>query len=296
MRALIKVGYQCNNNCVFCHSQGLEPKLGPNSLVLAKIEKAVQKGAIMVAFSGGEPTIRPELVKWAKYCQQRGIAIGLITNGRMLSYKELTRELVDLGLKYVHIGLHGATARQHNSIVGSESFNQVLPAIENLAKLKVELVLNTVITPLNLNSLVDIFNLLRSFQGIGLKFSMAEPKGAAYTTMEKVVPHLKKAAEKVIEVFTYAQKRANGWRLCYEGIPFCLLKGWEHLYGGLRQHGFYMMSEAYETAFYPVDDRNKMKTKRCENCTHYEKCPGLYTNYFETYGDNELQPYTRLSK
>ena len=64
-KALIKVGYACNEHCSFCHTLEVRHIQGSTAEVDRKIRRAAELGHEMVVLSGGEPTIRPELVHWA---------------------------------------------------------------------------------------------------------------------------------------------------------------------------------------------------------------------------------------
>ena len=64
-KALIKVGYACNEHCSFCHTLEVRHIQGSAAEVDQKIRRAAVLGHEMVVLSGGEPTIRPELVHWA---------------------------------------------------------------------------------------------------------------------------------------------------------------------------------------------------------------------------------------
>jgi len=66
MKALIKVGYACNENCSFCHTLDVRHIDGDSYEILAKIDRAAALGHTMVVFSGGEATIRPELFEWRR--------------------------------------------------------------------------------------------------------------------------------------------------------------------------------------------------------------------------------------
>src|SRR6185295_10259865 len=64
MKALIKVGYACNDHCTFCHTYDVRHIDDTADRVAQKICRAAALGHSMVVFSGGEPTIRRELFSW----------------------------------------------------------------------------------------------------------------------------------------------------------------------------------------------------------------------------------------
>src|SRR5262249_37485785 len=116
MKALIKVGYGCNEHCTFCHTLDVRHVDGSAAEGHAKIERARELGHTMVVLSGGEPTIRPELYAWAAHVARLGLDLGLVTNGRLLAYPEVVERLVAHRLKYVYMSLHGGTPAVHNSL------------------------------------------------------------------------------------------------------------------------------------------------------------------------------------
>ena len=137
-KALIRVGYACNNNCSFCHTLDLRPAEETAATVERKIARAKALAHDMVVLSGGEPTMRPELRRWAALSQKCGLQLGLVTNGRMLSYEKLVDDLVGHGLTYTHLSVHGGNAELHNGMVRADAFEQTLCAVGNLRDRGVE--------------------------------------------------------------------------------------------------------------------------------------------------------------
>ena len=99
MKALIKVGYACTNHCTFCHTLDVREIDDTTLGVHQKIERAAQLGYSMAVLSGGEPTMRPELIRWAQHAHKRGLKFGLVTNARILSYPKVVDRLQALGLE-----------------------------------------------------------------------------------------------------------------------------------------------------------------------------------------------------
>ena len=89
MKALVKVGYGCNNHCTFCHTLDVRHVDAESDEIDRKIDRAAHLGHTMVVLSGGEATMRRELLRWAARTAARGMDFGLVTNGRMLVYPDL---------------------------------------------------------------------------------------------------------------------------------------------------------------------------------------------------------------
>lgn len=290
MKALIKVGYGCNNHCTFCHTLDVRHVEGDAAEVEAKIDRAAALGHTMIVLSGGEVTMRPELLRWAARSAARGLDFGLVTNGRALAYPELVDKLLGLRLRYVYLSLHGGTARIHNLLVRADAFEQTHRAIENLSGKGLDFTVNTVVTRQNLDHLRPVVDTMLPFADTVLKFSMVQPKGGGDKHFDRLIPSVTAVAAKVKDAIEYGLERTGGRGLyAHDGIPFCLLPGHEERYDDLKTHRFATMVEIGEPDFFPVDDRAKVQPPACDACAIRGACPGLYRGYAEVHGVDEVR-------
>lgn len=294
MKALIKVGYACNEHCAFCHTQDVRHVQGTTAEVDAKIRRAAALRHSMIVLSGGEPTIRPELLHWARLTASLGLDLGLVTNGLRLAYPALVDELLRLRLRYVYLSLHGGSARIHDRMVRTEgAFGPAMAAIEQLdAHAGLDLTVNCVVTRGNLDHLVELVDAMRPFPRWRVKFSMVEPKGGGEHLMPQLVPRVSQVAARVREAIEHGLARSPGQAMLHGGLPLCLLPGHEHRYDDLRTHGFRTMVEIGEPDLFPVDDANKQQPPPCRGCALAGPCPGLFTVYHARHGHGELSPRT----
>src|SRR6266511_1019180 len=100
MRALVKIGDRCNQACRFCHRGAPGRTDVPRPRVDALIDRAAALGHRMVVLSGGEATLRPELLGWAGRAAARGLDFGIVTNGTLLD-DTVVDALLRLRLRYV---------------------------------------------------------------------------------------------------------------------------------------------------------------------------------------------------
>ena len=291
MKALIKVGYACNEHCAFCHTQDVRHVQGSTAEVDAKIRRAAALGHSMIVLSGGEPTLRPELVHWARLSASLGLDFGLVTNGLRLHYPALVDQLLRLRLRYVYLSLHGGSAAVHDRMVRTEgAFGPAMAAVANLdAHDGLDLTLNCVVTQHNVEHLVELVDAVRPFPRWRLKFSMVEPKGGG-RRLPQLVPRVSHVAARVREALEHGL--AHGQVMLHGGLPLCLLPGHEHRYDDLRTHGFRTMVEIGEPDLFPVDDLNKRQPPPCRGCALAGPCPGLFAAYHERHGHDELRPVT----
>jgi pyruvate-formate lyase-activating enzyme/SAM-dependent methyltransferase len=296
VKALIKVGYACNENCTFCHTADVREMNDTEARVAWKIDRAKRLGYSMVVLSGGEPTIRPELSRWARRVASLGLDFGLVTNGLLLSYPHVTDELVGAcRLRYVYMSIHGGDAKVHGSVVRADTFKQALGALRLLAGRVPDLTANCVVTTANMRHLRGLVDALLPIEDLCIKFSMTQPKGAANRAPDVIIPDVAECARYVKDAIEHgvATRAGSRVRFAHDGIPFCLLPGLEDLYDDLKTHRFAAMIEVDEDDYVPVDDVAKVQPEEiCGDCSLRGACPGLYKGTFEARGASALRPVT----
>jgi len=296
MKALIKVGYACNDHCGFCHTLEVRDVQGSSAEVSRKIRRAKELGHATVVLSGGEPTIRPELVDWASEVAALDMDFGLVTNGRMLAYPELVDQLVERRLRYVYLSLHGGTARVHNLLVRSHAFEETYGALANLTGKGLDLTANCVITQQNVQHLRGVVDAVLPYPDVTLKFSMVEPKGGGDKLFNHLMPRVSEVAERVCDAIAYGVEvrgDASGPHFTHGALPLCLMPGLERDFDDLKTDRFATMVEVGEHDYFPVDDANKLQpAATCAGCSLSGACPGLYRGYHEAFGADELRPST----
>ncbi|MCA9681465.1 MAG: radical SAM protein [Myxococcales bacterium] len=294
-KGLIKVGYACNEHCSFCHTLDVRHIQGSTAEVDGKIRRAAALGYEMVVLSGGEPTIRPELIHWATLVSELDMDFGLVTNGQMLAYPDVVEKLLARRLRYVYLSLHGGNAKIHNLMVRSDAFEQTYGALDNLSGRGLDLHINCVVTTRNVDHLRPLVDSVLPYRDATVKFSMVEPKGGGSRLFDHLMPRIEVVAERVMEAIDRgdAAVRASGApgpRFTHGAIPLCLLPGYEDRFDDLKTHNYRTMIEVGEPDYFPVDDLNKTQDSRCRGCSLSGPCPGLYTGYHEVFGATELHP------
>ncbi len=70
------------------------------------LQKAWDKGIPHVVFTGGEPTLRPDLVDLIKFAEEIGLVTGLLTDGTRLTDTDYLHNLLSSGLDHIMIVLN----------------------------------------------------------------------------------------------------------------------------------------------------------------------------------------------
>ena len=155
-RADVKVGFSCNNRCVFCAQGEKRRSCGviPFFEIEARLRSVRVKGRGLV-LTGGEPTLHRDILRIVATAAAMGFSpIQIQTNGRLFAYPEVIDRLVRAGATEFSPSLHGSRAELHDALTRAPgSFAETTRGIANLVSKRQVLVTNTVITKENLYDL-----------------------------------------------------------------------------------------------------------------------------------------------
>jgi len=162
------VTYRCDNDCPHCYVE--RPKdfaeMDTDAWKRA-IKKAWDVGIPHIVFTGGEATVRDDLVELVGYAEDVGAITGLLTNGRNLGKGGLMGRLEEAGLDHVQITLESSDAGIHDRMVGCPgAFAETVEGIKAAVASSVFTITNTTITEWNRGTLLDTVDFLA---GLGLE-------------------------------------------------------------------------------------------------------------------------------
>jgi MoaA/NifB/PqqE/SkfB family radical SAM enzyme len=95
---------RCNIDCGYCNEYDKVSPPIPTDTMKRRIDKLAELGTSVVAFSGGEPMLHPDLDDLIRRIRQHGMMAGLITNGYFLVPKRI-EQLNDAGLDFLQISI-----------------------------------------------------------------------------------------------------------------------------------------------------------------------------------------------
>jgi MoaA/NifB/PqqE/SkfB family radical SAM enzyme len=205
MRA-ITLGFACNNACVFC-AQGERRASAAPLDVAARIAEIVPGET--VAFQGGEPTLRDELLAWIRAASERGAARVLVqTNGRRLAYPSYARALREASpVLALDVSLHGSTAPMHEYHTGvPNSFAHTVQGLRNARAARIPFGITAVITRSNFRHLAEIVRVAHAAGARGLHFAPAQPFGRAARDRDRVLPATEMVAPHLSRAIAEAQR------------------------------------------------------------------------------------------
>ena len=172
--------WHCNQKCLHCYAAG-QPMGEVKELDTAQwkeILKRLQATNIpQVTFTGGEPTLREDLVELVDAAQW--FVTRLNTNGRRLT-PELCKALYEASLDSVQVTLYSDKAAVHNTLVGAQGFGDTVAGIKNAVAAGLIVSINTPLCSLNR----DLADTLRFAASLGVRYATCSgliPSGAATT-------------------------------------------------------------------------------------------------------------------
>ncbi len=166
----IRVNWKCNARCAMCglgnyiENCNEERKI---EMSYSQIEKLLldlkDMGCQGVTFSGGEPTLRKDMLQIVEYASKKcNMNVSLNTNAYVLE-KELVNEYIEAGLNNITISILSPDDAVNDRLMGLKNgllhTKKLISYINNIKKGKVNIYVNTVVLTQN----IDTFHLFPKF-------------------------------------------------------------------------------------------------------------------------------------
>lgn len=280
----------CNDNCLHCGVADIMKTA--NVVPFKRIESSLRElapisgGTVMFAVS--ELTIRPDfirIIEAARAAQMHIIA--LVTNGRMFAYPEFTRRTVGAGLTHALVSVYGPTPRIHQSITRTpKSFEQTIAGLRDLLQYpQVTVMTNSVITKKNYAYLPQMVELLAGLGVRNVNLSFVQIVGAADTYSRALIPRIRDVLTPLREAVDLGV--SLGLNMGIGGLPYCVLKGYEHHFGVDD-----LTTIANSDPADNITERSPYtQAEACRRCAYNAVCLGIQDEYLKRYGEEELDPY-----
>ncbi len=232
----IKLGYSCNNDCLHCVVQdyrevvlkkGLSEDV-PSQDFIQEMEFARKRGFDTIVFTGGEPTIRPDLPFLLRKARELGFFIQMQTNGRRLANLEFARKITASAPIFFCIAIHSCYQEVHDRITQrAGSFEETVAGIKNLISLGQKVSAKIVISRLNYHHLKETCEFLLKLGISHISLTFPHGCGNARKFFFQVVPRYTEIADEVKKAIKVIL--ARGKTVDTEAIPFCFLPEFPHL-------------------------------------------------------------------
>lgn len=294
--ANLRLGLECNEDCLFCTvANDNEFDMATNEV--KKTILRLSKGGIRrLTLTGGEPTLRKDLLELIAYAKKTNIKIiDLQTNAVKLADEDYLLKLKNAGLNYITFGFPSHKKEIYNYLTQSQFYEKAMLGIKNSLKHKIFSVVYHVINKKNYKDLIEFIKFIQSISlKIGFAFAFLRPNGNTLKNLH-LVPKLTEIEIYIYEMLSYLKSKNIYCQL--EGVPLCYMQGFENRSAEtwrMMQSAVKYVSEGklkHKSLHENINQNLKRKSSICKLCQLNGICAGVWKEYADLHGTNELFPF-----
>lgn len=212
LAVLAELTHRCPLQCSYC-SNPVQLEAASRELStkdwLRIIDELAEIGVLQIHFSGGEPTVRKDLVELVGHAVSRGLYTNLITSAVMLT-RDKMQALADAGLHHVQISVQGADQAMADRIGGFRNGHaKKLEVAAWVKELDLPLTVNAVMHRQNLSQLPQIIDLAVELQAERIEVASVQYYGWALKNRSALMPSRAQMEEATATVMA-ARTRLHG--------------------------------------------------------------------------------------
>lgn len=165
---------KCNLDCVYCRPDKTNKESMSDEDMLGIIESGVKAGVTRVSWTGGEPSIRPNIINSIARARDLGVVYqSMTTNGTVLGQK--AQEFKDAGLDRVNISLETFDRGEYERITGHDVIDKVMFSIREALRVFEMVKINCVITRDNIANILRFVDFAQDFDNLTVRFLEVVP-------------------------------------------------------------------------------------------------------------------------
>ncbi|OGR77157.1 MAG: hypothetical protein A2X32_07705 [Elusimicrobia bacterium GWC2_64_44] len=282
------LNYNCNARCRFCSQGDFDKSLNaPFDAVARNIYSAYRDGYRRLGLTGGEPLVRPDILKVIALGKSVGFRfIRVQTNGIKLADAAFCRALARAGLTFCKFSFTTDRAKDHDALVGVPgALKAALAGLGHLRKLKIRLGTNILVNRLNYKRLPEIigFYLDRGITNFVIIYpvyngAMAANAKKLGVSLADCEPYFDAAVRKM-------EAAGLPGEILFLNTPPCFLRGREKLAIGLDLFNTLVTDPAGgRTDLDANADAAKVKGPPCRACALSARCRGADAQYIRNFG------------
>ncbi len=209
---LAELTHRCPLQCAYC-SNPVE-LLKANCEMdtqgwISLFEQAADLGVLQVHLSGGEPTLRTDLVELIASLARRGVYTNLITAGVGIAEGRI-EAFAEAGLDHIQLSFQGAFAATTEKIGNSRGAHEKkLETARRVREVGLPLTINAPIHRHNMEEVPDFIELALSLGAERLEIANVQYAGWALLNRQALMPE-REAVERQVEIVEEAQERLRG--------------------------------------------------------------------------------------
>ena len=198
LAVLLEMTHRCPLQCGYC-SNPVEMERAGNELTTDEWKKVLTElaeiGVLQVHFSGGEPSVRKDLVELVRHANDLGLYTNLITSAVLITKERLT-EIADAGLAHIQISFQANDPALANRIGGFKNgHSKKLDVAQWSRELGLPLTVNAVMHRQNLHELRDMIALAVQLDADRIEVANVQYYGWALKNRAALMPTIEQIDE-----------------------------------------------------------------------------------------------------
>lgn len=285
----VVLGYDCNLACTYCTiTEAMRRRALPAERVAREIDRAAARGFKDIAFTGGEPTIRPDLPALVKHARRRGFErVKVASNGLRYAHAEYLDHLVACGVDRFNVSVHAFQDEAYERTVRrAETAMLRRRAIAHLVERGLDPVADLILKE---DTYRDLRAWIADLHAQGVRrfalwlVSLTDQNRDNVEQLPRItdlVPHVIGALE---------DARRGGYEVWALHLPRCFLPGYEE---HVRHPGDELVTVVTPDEVFDLKDSRLaggVKPEGCAGCRHFDRCPGLRPDYIARHGADEVR-------
>ncbi|MEM7044848.1 MAG: pyrroloquinoline quinone biosynthesis protein PqqE [Pseudomonadota bacterium] len=232
---LAELTHRCPLQCPYCSNpvalERINGELDAETWCRV-IDEAHDLGVLQTHFSGGEPTLRPDLGDLIRHASELGQYTNLITAGVLLDRAKL-EALADAGLDHLQLSIQDSRDAGANRIGGYKDGHAKKMAVADMVtEIGLPLTINAVVHRQNLDNLNEIIELAVEKKAKRLEVAHVQYYGWALMNRAALMP-TRPQTDRAMEIVKSAQERLKGILVIdyvvpdyYARYPKACMGGW----------------------------------------------------------------------
>jgi cyclic pyranopterin phosphate synthase len=283
------LGYDCNLWCDYCTiTSEMRRRSLSTGRVVAEMRRGRELGYDAVSFTGGEPTLRSDLLGLVRAARSLGYGdVKVQSNGLLYAQATNVDRMIAAGVSRFAVSIHTHDEGAYDRLVQREgSYPLMVTGLDNLVARGVVLQADVILKNDTFAKLPDA---LRWLHGRGVRnahlwfISLTDGNRdnvASMPRMTEVVPAMREA---------FDLGRSLGMDVRSLHVPRCLL-GESYVDRALDPGADRVRVVTPEATFELRDSKitPSVHVPACSGCRHEPICPGVRPDYLERYGDAEI--------
>lgn len=261
----------CLNNCIFCKHK--EDKFSDIFKLEFKLKENLKLRAKKVCIIGNEPLLHYDILKIITLAKKYGFKkIEIMTSGERLCEDDFCREIIKAGVSSFSLPLFAYEERIHDFIVGRKgSFASVIKGIRNALSNKAKIFVHTNIVKQNISFICRLERFVKKELGLPFVILPIRPK-TVNLPFRDIMPSYSEIIAKI--------KNTNSLL----GFPLCVVKN-------IQKNLLKTEEDISDSMKLYLLDQRFYKLKICKGCFCFDKCLGIFKEYYDIYPLDEAIPF-----